>query len=244
MCWLHPRHTCEKRASVMSRSKHRRKCQTQCAFWRYSWSLIKTRHRTSVRIRSAEPADLAGAAQAECEASMMHGSELADARAAVWQSAAGRLLEVRDAADSLVRAHVRPLRPCSDPVVRFMLNAIQRHQCRHVRHRFRASPAGQYVSVNAYHFRRLKSTLSQAPCPKGLKIAQEAVAEAQDAGRADRLGMVRRIRERVDALLKLAQLEVRTDNQTQDRVMAGWWKSGRPHWNTTLAGLNGVMHAP
>ncbi len=48
-----------------------------------------------------------GLAQAECEASMMHGAELADARAAVWQSAAGRLLEVRDAADGLVSAHVR-----------------------------------------------------------------------------------------------------------------------------------------
>jgi len=50
-----------------------------------------------------------GAAQAECEASMMHGAELADARAAVWQSAAGRLLEVRDAADGLASAHVRRL---------------------------------------------------------------------------------------------------------------------------------------
>ena len=50
-----------------------------------------------------------GLLQAECEASMMHGAELADARAAVWQSAAGRLLEVRDAADGLVSAHVRHL---------------------------------------------------------------------------------------------------------------------------------------
>lgn len=50
-----------------------------------------------------------GLAQAECEASMMHGAELADARAAVWQSAAGRLQEVREAADGLVSAHVRRL---------------------------------------------------------------------------------------------------------------------------------------
>ena len=46
---------------------------------------------------------------------MMHGSELADARAAVWQSAAGRLLEVRDAADNLVRAHVRRSTPIPNP---------------------------------------------------------------------------------------------------------------------------------
>ena len=38
---------------------------------------------------------------------MMHGAELADARAAVWQSAASRLLEVRDDADGLVYPHVR-----------------------------------------------------------------------------------------------------------------------------------------
>ena len=40
-------------------------------------------------------------------------------------------------------------------------------------------------------------------------MVQEAAAGADDLERADRLGMVRRIRERVDALLKLAQLEVR-----------------------------------
>ena len=46
------------------------------------------------------------APQAACEASAAFGSELADARAAVWQSAAGRLLEVRDAADNLASAQV------------------------------------------------------------------------------------------------------------------------------------------
>ncbi len=38
---------------------------------------------------------------------------------------------------------------------------------------------------------------------------QEIAAEATDAGQTDHLTMVRRIRERVDALLRLAQLEVR-----------------------------------
>ena len=40
---------------------------------------------------------------------------------------------------------------------------------------------------------------------------QETDAEANDAGQTDHLTMVRRIRERVDALLRLAQLEVRLD---------------------------------
>jgi hypothetical protein len=43
---------------------------------------------------------------------------------------------------------------------------------------------------------------------------QEAAAGADDVERADRLGMVRRIRERVDALLKLAQLEVRAEGSS------------------------------
>ena len=37
---------------------------------------------------------------------------------------------------------------------------------------------------------------------------QETAAETSDAGQTDHLTMVRRIRERVDALLRLAQLEV------------------------------------
>ncbi len=69
----------------------------------------------NVTVHLPEPAAVLAAQQAECEASMMHGSELADARAAVWQSAAGRLLEVRDAADNLVRAHVRRFEPASYP---------------------------------------------------------------------------------------------------------------------------------
>lgn len=40
----------------------------------------------------------------------MHGSELADARAAVWHSTASRLQEVRDATDSLATAQVRAAR--------------------------------------------------------------------------------------------------------------------------------------
>lgn len=42
-----------------------------------------------------------------------------------------------------------------------------------------------------------------------LRRVQEAAVDANDASQTDHLGMVRRIRERVDALLRLAQLEVR-----------------------------------
>ena len=44
----------------------------------------------------------------------------------------------------------------------------------------------------------------------GTRAVQGAAVGLDDASQADHLGMVRRIRERVDALLRLAQLEVRT----------------------------------
>lgn len=52
-----------------------------------------------------------GKLQATCEASLVHGSELADARAAVWQSAASHLQDVRDAAESLAASQVRACPP-------------------------------------------------------------------------------------------------------------------------------------